>query len=148
MTMHHTPSAALRLHAARLKVVNPIGHTNRRNFFLATRVRSQTVEDNMPLSLSSYLLGVGTVVGALAFGFGGGVFLTHTTMKQTPVQTRLERLARAEPEASAGPQAPAAQVNPPPNQASAAPNPVTANQDRPAAVEAVKQDTATVEQPA
>jgi hypothetical protein len=138
----------LRLHAVRLKVVNPIGHADRRNFFLATRVRFQTVEDNMPLSLSSYLLGVGTVVGALAFGFGGGVFLTHTAMKQTPVQTRLERLARAEPEASAVPQASAAQVNPPPNQASVGPNPIAANQDRPAAVDAVKQATAPVEQSA
>jgi hypothetical protein len=104
------------------------------------------VEDKMPLSLSSYLLGVGTVVGALAFGFGGGVLLTHTAMKQTPGQTRLERLAHAEPEALAGPQAPAAQVIPNPNQASA--NPITANQDRPAAVDAVKQDTAPVQQPA
>jgi hypothetical protein len=104
----------------------------------------------MPLSLGSYLLGVGTVVGALAFGFGGGVLLTHTAMKQSQGQTRLERLARAEPEASATPQAPAAQVNPAPTQASAAPdqNRNTApDQDLPAAVTAVKRDAAAVEQP-
>ena len=53
----------------------------------------------MPFSLGSYLLGVGTVVGALAFGFGGGVLLTHTAMKESPAgQTRIERLARVEPE--------------------------------------------------
>jgi hypothetical protein len=51
----------------------------------------------MPFSLSSYLLGVGTVVGALAFGFGGGVLLTRTAMKDTPVaETRVERVKRAE----------------------------------------------------
>ncbi len=37
----------------------------------------------MPFSLTSYLLGAGTVVGALAFGFGGGVLLTKTAMKDT-----------------------------------------------------------------
>ena len=51
----------------------------------------------MPFSLSSYLLGVGTVVGALAFGFGGGVLLTKTAMKDTPVaETRVERVKRAD----------------------------------------------------
>jgi nucleoid-associated protein YgaU len=51
----------------------------------------------MPFSLSSYLLGVGTVVGALAFGFGGGVLLTKTAMKDTPVaETRIERVKRAD----------------------------------------------------
>jgi cell division protein FtsN len=60
----------------------------------------------MPFSLGSYLLGVGTVVGALAFGFGGGVLLTHTAMNETPAKsTRVERVARAEPEPSASPQA-------------------------------------------
>ena len=37
----------------------------------------------MPFSLSSYLLRVGTVIGALAFGFGGGVLLTKTAIKDT-----------------------------------------------------------------
>ena len=51
----------------------------------------------MPFSLPSYLLGVGTVVGALAFGFGGGVLLTNTAMKDTPVaETRVERVKRAD----------------------------------------------------
>jgi len=51
----------------------------------------------MPFSLPSYLLGVGTVVGALAFGFGGGVLLTKTAMKDTPVaETRAERVKRAD----------------------------------------------------
>ena len=35
----------------------------------------------MPFSLTSYLLGVATVVGALAFGFGSGLFMTKTVMK-------------------------------------------------------------------
>ena len=51
----------------------------------------------MPFSLPSYLLGVGTVVGALAFGFGGGVLLTKTAMKDAPVaETRVERVKRAD----------------------------------------------------
>jgi len=59
----------------------------------------------MPLSLSSYLLGVGTVVGALALGFGGGVLLTNTAMKDSPAgQTRIERVARSEPLPAARPQ--------------------------------------------
>jgi len=63
-------------------------------------------ETTMPFSLSSYLLGVGTVVGALAFGFGGGVLLTKTAMKDTPVaETRIDRVKRADsPSASAPPQ--------------------------------------------
>jgi len=56
------------------------------------------MEEMMPFSLSSYLLGVGTVVGALAFGFGGGVLLTKTAMKDSsPAESRVERVARAEP---------------------------------------------------
>jgi len=54
-------------------------------------------ETTMPFSLSSYLLGVGTVVGALAFGLSGGVLLTKTAMKDTPVaETRVERVKRAD----------------------------------------------------
>lgn len=93
----------------------------------------------MPFSLSSYLLGVGTVVGALAFGFGGGVLLTKTAMKDTPAETRVERVKRAEqpsalpqpvetvdtkampePQPPAGP-APAAAAPAPPVQASTEP---------------------------
>jgi type IV secretory pathway VirB10-like protein len=44
------------------------------------------------------------VVGALAFGFGGGVLLTKTAMKDTPVaETRVERVKRAD-SSSAAPQ--------------------------------------------
>ena len=57
----------------------------------------------MPFSLGSYLLGVGTVVGALAFGFGGGVLLTKTAMKESSAgPTRVERLARAEEPVTSG----------------------------------------------
>jgi hypothetical protein len=52
-------------------------------------------EATMPFSMPSYFLGVGTVVGALAFGFGGGVLLTKTAIKDTP-PSRIERAARAE----------------------------------------------------
>ena len=38
----------------------------------------------MRFSMNSYLLGVGTVVGALAFGFGGGILLTKTAIKDSP----------------------------------------------------------------
>jgi hypothetical protein len=109
----------------------------------------RTVETNMPFSLGSYLLGVGTVVGALAFGFGGGVLLTHTAMKESPAeQTRVERFAHAEPETPAAPQAPAAQVTPTPNQAAVAANRATTpDQDRPTSVAAMTRDAAPVEQP-
>jgi hypothetical protein len=108
------------------------------------------MEANMPFSLSSYLIGVGTVVGALVFGFGGGVVLTHTAMNENPAgQTRVERLARAEPEAPAAPQVQAGRVAPTPNQAAVAPNQVTTpEQDHPPSVAAIKQDAAPVERPA
>jgi hypothetical protein len=108
------------------------------------------MEANMPFSLSSYLIGVGTVVGALVFGFGGGVVLTHTAMNENPAgQTRVERVARAEPEAPAAPQVQAGRVAPTPNQAAVAPNQVTTpEQDHPASVAAIKQDAAPVERPA
>src|SRR3954451_24362439 len=52
----------------------------------------------MPFSMTSYFLGVGTVVGALALGFGGGIVLTNTAIKETPTgPSRVERAARAEP---------------------------------------------------
>ena len=89
----------------------------------------------MPFSMGSYLLGVGTVVGALAFGFGGGVLLTHTAIKESSAgQTKVERLARAESETPAAPQAPAAQVAP--------------NQDHSASVAAIKQAAAPAQQSA
>jgi hypothetical protein len=52
----------------------------------------------MRFSMNSYLLGVGTVVGALAFGFGGGILLTRTAIKESPAgPSRMERVARPEP---------------------------------------------------
>ena len=52
----------------------------------------------MRFSMNSYLLGVGTVVGALAFGFGGGILLTKTAIKDIPAgPSRMERAARPEP---------------------------------------------------
>jgi hypothetical protein len=109
----------------------------------------------MPFSLSSYLIGVGTVVGALAFGFGGGVLLTNTAMKDTPPgQTRLERVARAEPQPAAATPAQAAQTTPPPsqpapNQIATASNPVTPpDQAHSASAAAVTPDAAPAQQPA
>jgi hypothetical protein len=104
----------------------------------------------MPFSLSSYLVGVGTVVGALAFGFGGGVLLTNSAMKESPPgQTRIERVARAEPQPPAAPPTQAAQTGLSPNQAAAAPNQVSAvDQDHSASVAAIKQDAAPAQQPA
>jgi hypothetical protein len=132
-----------------------LSSANRAQTIAGTSARTRafvllTVEANMPLALGSYLLGVGTVVGALAFGFGGGVLLTHTAMKEsTPGQTRLERLARAEPQTAAASQAPAAQAAPTPGQAAMAPNEVTPpDHDRPAPVATPKQDAAPAEQPA
>jgi hypothetical protein len=52
----------------------------------------------MPFSMTSYFLGVGTVVGALALGFGGGIVLTNTAIKDAPsAPSRVERAARSEP---------------------------------------------------
>jgi hypothetical protein len=57
----------------------------------------------MPFSMTTYFAGVGTVVGALALGFGGGIVLTNTAIKDTPAgPTRIERVMRSEP--IAGPQ--------------------------------------------
>jgi hypothetical protein len=94
----------------------------------------------MPFSLGSYLIGVGTVVGTLAFGFGSGVLLTHTAMRESPAgQTRVERVASAKPETPATPQIPAAQVTPTPNP----------DENRPAgAPTTITQAAAPAEQPA
>jgi outer membrane biosynthesis protein TonB len=55
-------------------------------------------EAAMRFSMNSYLLGVGTVVGALALGFGGGIVLTNTAIKDSPSgPSRIERAARPEP---------------------------------------------------
>jgi flagellar biosynthesis GTPase FlhF len=52
----------------------------------------------MPFSMTTYFAGVGTVVGAFALGFGAGIVLTNTAIKDTPAgPTRMERVARSEP---------------------------------------------------
>jgi hypothetical protein len=96
----------------------------------------------MPFSLTSYLLGVGTVVGALAFGFGGGVLLTKTAMKETATgPTRVERVARSEREAANAPQLTSAKEMSPASSA-LPPEPLAAHSDAvPAAqAEALKPD--------
>jgi type IV secretory pathway VirB10-like protein len=51
--------------------------------------------------MTTYFAGVGTVVGALALGFGSGIVLTITAIKETPAgPTRIERVARPEPTAA------------------------------------------------
>jgi type IV secretory pathway VirB10-like protein len=71
-------------------------------FARSTLARHQ--EATMRFSMNSYLLGVGTVVGALAFGFGGGILLTKTAIKDTPTgPSRIERAARQEPAPAAPP---------------------------------------------
>jgi hypothetical protein len=92
--------------------------------------------------LGSYLLGVGTVVGALGFGFGGGLLLTHTAMKESPAaHTRIERLARAHSNTTAARQAPVTQIAPAPNQAVVASDRVTIpDQDHSASLPAIKPD--------
>jgi hypothetical protein len=104
----------------------------------------------MPFSLGSYLLGVGTVVGALAFGFGGGLLLTHTAMKESPAgHTRVERLARAESDPPAARRVPAAQMAPAANRAAAPSDQViTPDQDHLASVAAIKPDEAPEQPPA
>jgi hypothetical protein len=85
---------------------NPVGGFAPGNIFCDSRVRllASQQEALMRFSMNSYLLGVGTVVSALAFGFGGGILLTKTAIKDTPAgPSRMERAARPEP-APAAPQ--------------------------------------------
>ena len=117
-------------------------------------------ETTMPFSLPSYLLGVGTVVGALVFGFGGGVLLTKTAMKDTPVaETRVERVKRAD--SPSGAPRPVETVDtkaiappPPPAEAAAPASSVQASTDLPKAESAQpiaqvpKQATAEAPRPA
>jgi hypothetical protein len=59
----------------------------------------------MPFSLSSYVFGVGTIVGALAFGVGTGVFMSKSALNTTAAApSRVERVARSEPAPAAAPQ--------------------------------------------
>jgi hypothetical protein len=115
----------------------------------------------MRFSMNSYLLGVGTVVGALAFGFGGGILLTKTAIKDTPAgPSRIERVARPE---AASPQVqmtearaipvpradptPAVQPRPEPvPQVQAAAEPKSASETKPVA-EAARPEPATATDP-
>jgi len=120
-------------------IVGRVGNQSQELPPRAVRSFLRTVlEANMPFSLGSYLLGVGTVVGALAFGFGGGLLLTHTAMKESPAgHTRVERLARTESDTPAARRVPAAQITPGANRAAAASDQVTApDQDHLASVAA------------
>ena len=77
------------------------------------------------------------MVGALAFGVGGGLLLTHAVMKESPAgHTRVERLARAELHTPAARRVPAAQITPLANRAAAVSDQVpTPDQDQPASPE-------------
>lgn len=68
----------------------------------------------MPFSLSSYLLGVGTIVGALALGVGSGTLVTKKAVKETAAPTRAERVARAEQAGAIASQATATRDDPAP----------------------------------
>jgi hypothetical protein len=47
----------------------------------------------MNFSMPSFFIGVGTVVGAIALGFGGGVVLTNSAVKDSAATPRVERVA-------------------------------------------------------
>jgi hypothetical protein len=52
----------------------------------------------MPISMTTYFAGVGAIVGALAVGFGSGIVLTNTAIRDVPTRpTKLERVAPREP---------------------------------------------------
>ena len=68
----------------------------------------------MPFSLSSYLLGVGTIVGALALGVGSGTLVTKKAVKETAAPTRVEHVARAEQAGAAAAQTTGARDDPAP----------------------------------
>jgi hypothetical protein len=73
-------------------------HRRAEHLLRFARSTLETQEAPMRFSMPSYLLGVGTVVGALTFGFGGGIFLTKTAIKDTPAgPSKIERAARPEP---------------------------------------------------
>jgi hypothetical protein len=111
------------------------------------------MEAGMPFSLVSYLLGVATVVGVLAFGFGGGVLLTHTVMKESPAaRTRVERMARAEPDGATAArvspdqafkvEAPSTTRNTAPDEAGATRQATAPDRDHSTAAVAIDQDAA------
>jgi hypothetical protein len=62
----------------------------------------------MTFSLSSYILGVGTIVGALAFGVGTGALMTKSALLKGTTATasnRVERVSRSQPSPVAASQA-------------------------------------------
>jgi hypothetical protein len=94
----------LRSAAQTLACENHVSGAAARNIFRDPGVRfpGKTAQETaMPFSMPSYLLGVGTVVGALTLGFGGGVLLTKTAIKEPSGPSKIERAARAEPSPTA-----------------------------------------------
>jgi hypothetical protein len=105
----------------------------------------------MPFSMTTYFAGVGTVVGALAVGFGGAVVLTTTAVKDTPAgPTRIERVMRSEPIAAQqvvdAKASPMPSVDPAPAVKSAV-GPVPMIQPEPSVTEIPKEPLHQVEQP-
>jgi type IV secretory pathway VirB10-like protein len=105
----------------------------------------------MPFSMTTYFAGVGTVVGALALGFGSGIILTNTAIKDTPAgPTRIERVARREPIAAPPQVVEAKAVAALAADAAPAIRPVSAIQPQPVVAEVPKESHSVkeVEQPA
>jgi hypothetical protein len=118
----------------------------------------------MPLHSASYFAGVGTVVGTMAIGFGGGVLLTDAFVgKSERTPTRMERraapLAEATPVVASAPTPPTdsqrvAPVSPPqpleqqpPPQAAAPQQAAAPPQATPAQQQAAAPQTVTPQQP-
>jgi type IV secretory pathway VirB10-like protein len=69
----------------------------------------------MAFSLSSYILGVGTIVGALAFGVGTGALMTKSALLKgatAAAPSRVERGSRSLPSPAAAPQVAEPRENP------------------------------------
>jgi hypothetical protein len=69
--------------------------------------RVRPAEAAMAFSLSSYILGVGTIVGALAFGVGTGALMTKSALLKgatAAAPSRVERVSRSLPSPAAGAQ--------------------------------------------
>jgi hypothetical protein len=93
-------AVAVALRRLNFSARNPVprGPTRGTSFAIRAFDSGRQQEAPMRFSMNSYLLGVGTVVGALTFGFGGGILLTKTAIKDTPAgPSRVERAARVEP---------------------------------------------------
>lgn len=104
----------------------------------------------MTFSLGSYLLGVGTIAGALAFGVGTGALMTKSAWRDTAAAstTRVERVARSEPMPAATPQVAVPQQNPaPPLEATPAVHPDPAPSIQPETPKADTRNEAAEKQP-